>query len=152
MSFARLLLHGLAAVLPVIVIGIVIGFVDGKAAEMVPLAAVAVFAAQVAALAGWPLLDDAARRPGLARPVLAGLAMALLTHVLFGVVLSSFLLLEHDVLSQPGELLRSMVFFVVVSLILAGGATLPLLMGLGVGLCRLRRDELAPLEPRPEAA
>lgn len=152
MSFTRLLLHGLAVVLPAMVIGIAVGFADGKAADMVLLAAVAVFAAQLAALAGWPLLDDAARRPGLARPVLAGLAMALLTHVLFGVVLSFFLLLEHKSLSQPGELLRSMVFFVVVSLILAGWATLPLLMGLGVGLCGLRRDELASPEPRPEAA
>lgn len=143
MSFARVLLHGLAVVLPVVMIGVAFGLGGGNASEIVPLAAVSVIAAQLAALAGWPLLDSAARRPGLARPVLAGLAMALLTHVLFGVVASLYVLLERDVLAQPGALLRSVVFYLLMSLVLAGWATAPALMVLTVGLCRLRREELA---------
>ncbi|MCQ4166877.1 hypothetical protein [Tahibacter harae] len=143
MSFTRLLLHAAALVLPALVIGIAVGVAGGNAAEIPPLAGFAMLAAQLAALAGWPLLDSAARRPGLVRPVLAGLFMAVLTHVLFGVLLSLGLSLKHAVLSDLGELLRSMVFFVFLSLMLAGWATAPALMGLAAGLCRLRRGELA---------
>jgi succinate dehydrogenase/fumarate reductase cytochrome b subunit len=148
-SKARVLLHAAAVVLPLLVAAALMtsSFFRG-AEDFLALAGMAVAAAQLAALPGWWLLDRSAHRPGWIRSALAGLAIALLTHLLFGVVLELWMVLR-DVGSgrvrwdSVYTSLRNIVFVAGLSCVVAGWATAPAVMLLCVWLQRLRRGELA---------
>lgn len=148
---ARVVLHLGAGVLPLAVVAVAVLLVFGRGAlsaagateaGFIGLAAAA--AAQIAALAGWPLLDDAARRTGWWRPLLTGVGMALLTHLLFGPIMQLVGRL-HAAASYPSVagLLLGALSLSLVSLLLVGWATAPLVAAFAVFVHRLRSKELA---------
>lgn len=149
MSRARLLLHAAALVFPLLAAGAMMttSFFRG-AEDFFALAGVAVVAAQLAVLPGWWLLERSARRPGWIRPALAGLVMALLTHLLFGVVMELWSVVraigpERVGLAGIYVRLQSVLFVAGLSCAFVGWATAPAVMLLCVALQRLRRGELA---------
>ncbi|MCQ4166878.1 hypothetical protein [Tahibacter harae] len=149
MSRARLLLHLAALVLPVLAAGALMLSVFFKGAdEFFLLAGVAVVAAQLAVLPGWWLLDRSARRRGWIRPALAGLAMALLTHLLSGVVMELWVTLSGAGPERAGLAglylrLQGVLLVAGLSCAFVGWATAPAVMLLCVLLQRRRRAELA---------
>lgn len=135
MSGARLLLHGVAALLPMAAVAAITQFKFHSSSEFVALSIPAVLAAQLAALIAWPMFDSAARRGGGWRAALTGLVMGVLTHLLFGPLLMMFSGGAHGVFGF-------MLAVSVGSLLVVGWVSVPVVMLVNVVLIRLRTKEL----------
>jgi hypothetical protein len=139
---ARLQLHLAAALLPpVAVIAAVVSMAGwDDVDESWTLSAVAVLAAQFAVLACWPLLARTARRAwGWAAAV--GALMGLLTHLLFGLLFALGNSLLHPS-TALADLLLGVWLFGLISVMVAGWATVPAVALLCIWIHRLRRQEL----------
>lgn len=134
MSVSRVLLHLAAVVLPMAVAAFLVGELHDLPGFM-QFGAPAVMAAQLATVMGWPLFDSAARRGGWWRPALAGIVMAMLTHLLFGPCLMLFG-------GTSGGGLSLMLLASLGSLLVAGVFTVPAVVLLNLILNRVRRKEL----------
>lgn len=135
MSVSRVLLYLAAALLPLMAVATLVFRDLHDIRTLLQLGAPAVMAAQLATAIGWPLFDSAVRRGGWWRTVLAGIVMAVLTHVLFGPCL-----LLSGGLSGAG--LSPVLLASFGSLLVAGAFTVPAVVLLNLVLNRVRRKEL----------
>ena len=138
---ARLLLH-VAAFLAstVAVYGAIVAF-GLRTPEVAGFIVPAIVAAQVAALVGWPLLERFHASPWIA-PLLVGLLMALVTHLLFG----PFALVATQFTEDypPGaDSIPEAFMLSFFSAVIVGAATAPVTMAIAVLVHRLRRRERA---------
>ncbi len=135
---SRALLHLAAVVLPAAAAAVVLRN-ERPTVEYLLLCSAASGAAQIAVLIGWRLFDSAARRGGLWRAVLAGVVMAVLTHLLFGPAMA----LCWAVAGQfPPDFVPFVLLLSFGSLIVMGVATVPAVVIVNLLLNRLRRKEL----------
>lgn len=134
MNVSRVLLHLAAVVLPMAVAAFVVGDLHDLQGFM-QFGVAAVLAAQLATVIGWPLFDGAARRGGGWRAILAGIVMALSTHLLFGPCLLLFG-------GTSGGALSAVLLASLGSFLIAGAFTVPAVLLLSLVLNRLRRKEL----------
>ncbi|MEP6938409.1 MAG: hypothetical protein ABI846_01495 [Rudaea sp.] len=151
MSRSRLSLHLAALLLPLAAAALFALMVDRDPAFVLRMAAyfggAGALAAQVAALVRWPALERraAAGWGGW----LAGLGMAAITHVLFGMFVVIGLALavgdwQHGAgTGKPFDLVLQALFFVAVSVMPLGALTFPLSAGLAEIVSRMRHRELA---------
>ena len=140
MSHARVLLHTAAFAAPLVALYGAAAAFDLRLSEVHTMAGPAVAAAQVAALAGWPLLERY-RASAWTAPLLIGLLMAFVTHLLFGpfAIVSQMLFEETPV--GDGAISAALLFSYISALV-AGIATAPATMAVAVLVHRLRRKEL----------
>lgn len=140
-SRARLLLHAAAALLPLLALAaalIVLGWRE-NAVSLLLLAAVVVAPAQLAAAAGWPLLERTQPRRVVAA-AFVGLLMAVVTHALFG---PAFWLADWLLRGGSGKFeLRDVVYVSVTSVMLVGWVSAPATSLVAVFVHRRRRREL----------
>ncbi len=140
MSASRVVLHLAAAVLPVLATAILCRAFRLSASDFLGAAAGAVLAAQSAALLGWPLLVRSQASAWLA-PLAIGLAMAVMTHALFGPAFALVIAPTEPTIFGPGFF--SKLFEVsIYSAVFVGWASAPLVMAICVLVNRLRRKEL----------
>lgn len=151
MSRARVLLHLAALIVPFAVAAawsLVVNRADSRPdlEQTVIFGSLGALSAQIAATLRWRALDRRARAGEGAWK--AGLGMAAITHVLFGLLFAaavnaSVLWLQPEGASGVGHVMLQVVFFVAISMLAAGIATFPLTAALAQGIAALRRKELA---------
>lgn len=158
MSRARLLLHLAALVVPVAAAA-AWSFALNPADLRLALRQTQIFgglgvvAAQLAALARWRALDRRARDGTGAWKT--GLGMAVLTHVLFGVLFAlalnaSLLWLQPADASSLRDAIMQTLFFIAMSMLTIGLLSFPLTAVLAQVLAALRARELDALSPPSE--
>lgn len=132
---ARLRLHLLALVLPLLILAGALLFLPPMSrGDLVPAAIGVVIAAQLAALCCWPLLW---RCRSTAATVCSGLAMGLLTHLFFGPAMGvAAWLCANGAMTLRLELLGIMAWVSLVSLLSAGWISLPLTVAVAVHVRR----------------
>ena len=139
MSRARIVLHLAAIVLPLIAVGGIYWLFEHKLSLEWSLLLPAVMAAQAAASMGWHLLVRYGRSRWKA-PLLIGLAMSVVTYLLFGPLV--MLAIEKDWSRPPPDLVQGMLAATAMSAMLTGWITAPVVMGLMVWIDRMRRQDV----------
>lgn len=139
MNAARLTLHAVAAI-AAFVVALAVGLWVGGF-MIVGIAAVpAIAASQVAAFAGWVVLDTLPDSPRAA-PIGAGVTMALFAHVAFGVFVLLAMLFGGKPASDVADALTVVFLMATVSALKGGWLTLPLAIAAAFHVHRLLRDE-----------
>ena len=151
MSRARIVLHLVALLAPFLAAGAFCALLFRSETisawrQAGVLGGIGALAAQIAAAVCWRPLDRRARAGSGAWKI--GLAMAALTHLLFGVLLmgafaASIRLLDAGDPGGAKDLLLQAAFFALASLTTVGALTLPLSAWLAQVLAAMRRTELA---------
>lgn len=151
MSRARLLLHLAALVVP-FALAAAWSAVSDRGDSQLGLRQALIFgglgalSAQLAALLRWPALERRAQAGEGAWK--AGLGMAALTHVFFGVLFAaalnaSVLWLQPDKASAAADVVLQALFFIAMPVLVAGIVSFPSTAVLAQGIAALRRKELA---------
>jgi len=148
---ARLVLHAVALIAPFVAAGAFCALLFRSETTSAwrqagVLGGIGAIAAQIAAAVCWRSLDRHAREGRGAWKT--GLGMAVLTHVLFGVLLAGAFAASLRFLDagDPGsakDLLLQAAFFSVASLTTAGAFTFPFTAWFAHAIAALRRKELA---------
>lgn len=140
MIASRVVLHLAAVVLPVLAAAIGCRIFHFSLSDFWGLAAAAVLAAQGATLLGWPLLVRGQASVWLV-PLATGLALAVMTHVLFGPAFALVFALAGNPVTGP-DFFAKLFGMSIYSAAFVGWASAPLIMAICVLVNRLRRKEL----------
>ncbi len=140
MIASRVVLHLAALALPVLAtVGVCLVF-RMSVIDFGGAGAGAVLAAQIAALAGWPMLVRSLESRWLA-PLGIGFLMAVITHLLFGPAFGAVVLLADNTV-RTTDVFSGLISVSIYAAVFVGWATVPLCMAVCVLVNRLRRKEL----------
>lgn len=137
---ARLLLHAVAAALPLAALGVVpllYGPDSGGVFSSFPLLGVSLVAAQLAALWGWRAIQGAR---SLGAALWWGVVMGFMTHYLAGLLLGlEQLIVARDAVASVFVLVGAMALYILSSLFLVGWFTVPAAAAVAALVYRLQR-------------
>ena len=140
MSQARVVLHAAAFIAPVVAVYGVIAAFGLHVPEVGGMVVPAIAAAQIGALTGWPLLERF-RASAWGVPLMIGLLMALVTHLVFG-PLSVVSQMPFSKTSMGDDAFSAALLFSCLSAVVAGPVSAPATMAIAVFVHRLRSKEL----------